>query len=158
MQFSIALDRQASGKPLHLASRLPLRMPRHDCQIAACATPDSATLALLADHYFYDNRTETLIIAGMDASFRLLWIDAICQQAQHVYLAAADMGRMLDWPNTHYAFLAHNHPSGIAMASASDIEFTRLFSRQLRLRGQILLDHIICGGGHWGSMRMQGHL
>lgn len=54
-----------------------------------------------------------------------------------------------------YVVLAHNHPSGIAMASNADIVSTQAVERALQVGGIRLLDHIIVADGECVSMSNQ---
>lgn len=57
-----------------------------------------------------------------------------------------------------YVVFAHNHPSGIALASNADIVSTKAVERALYLSGVTLLDHIIVADGKCLSMRAEGHI
>lgn len=48
--------------------------------------------------------------------------------------------------------LAHNHPSGVALPSQSDIESTKLVARLLRGIGATLVDHIIVANDDYVSL------
>lgn len=54
--------------------------------------------------------------------------------------------------------LAHNHPSGVARASESDLLVTRQVARALELIDARLLDHIIVAGAQTVSMAAAGLL
>jgi len=48
--------------------------------------------------------------------------------------------------------LAHNHPSGLAQASAADVELTRQLKQSLLTVDILLLDHLIVAGPHVVSL------
>jgi DNA repair protein RadC len=120
--------------------------------------PNSATLAELADPYFQSTEHEILVLGEMNSQFVLQWIDVCTQQTQDVCIRRRTIIDYVSQANTHLVFLAHNHPSGIALPSKNDIIFTRIFQQILQRRGQILIDHLIKGADHWGSMRAMGHI
>ena len=45
--------------------------------------------------------------------------------------------------NAKFAYVAHNHPSGLCLPSRPDLETTRKLSETLNSIGVILVDHII---------------
>lgn len=55
--------------------------------------------------------------------------------------------------NAKYAFIAHNHPSGNAIPSRSDITTTRTIRETLRSVGVHLLDHYIVADNDYISMK-----
>lgn len=52
--------------------------------------------------------------------------------------------------------LAHNHPSGVAEPSSSDINITRVIQQTVKLIDVSVLDHIIVGHDHVVSMARRG--
>lgn len=59
---------------------------------------------------------------------------------------------------SHEVLIAHNHPSGDARPSRSDIRETLRLQTILNLLGIRLADHILVGGGSTASFRALGHL
>lgn len=49
--------------------------------------------------------------------------------------------------------IAHNHPSGNPEPSMADVKMTRIVLEGARLLGLDCVDHVICGGGRWVSLR-----
>lgn len=49
-------------------------------------------------------------------------------------------------------FLAHNHPDGVAVPSAADVDATRYLVRSLSTLGIRVNDHFIVAGNDWFSM------
>lgn len=60
--------------------------------------------------------------------------------------------------NCDGVFLAHNHPSGMALPSGEDLQMTRLLGQMLNTMGVRLLDHIIVADGDYVSMAQSGYL
>ena len=52
--------------------------------------------------------------------------------------------------------VAHNHPSGDPEPSAEDIEVTQRLVEAGRVLGVPLLDHLVCAGERWISIRESG--
>jgi DNA repair protein RadC len=62
---------------------------------------------------------------------------------------------------THHAaamILAHNHPSGLAQASAADIALTRQLKHSLAVVDIALLDHLVIAANQVVSIAELGHL
>jgi DNA repair protein RadC len=53
--------------------------------------------------------------------------------------------------------VAHNHPSGDPKPSPEDIEVTARLVEAGRIVGVPLLDHLVCAGEHWVSLRESKH-
>lgn len=60
--------------------------------------------------------------------------------------------------NAAAVIFVHNHPSGIAEASSSDIHLTQRLSKALNLVDIRVLDHFIVGEGAITSMAQQGQI
>jgi DNA repair protein RadC len=54
--------------------------------------------------------------------------------------------------------LAHNHPSGLAQASAADIALTRQLKHSLAVVDIALLDHLVIAANQVVSIAELGHL
>ncbi len=52
--------------------------------------------------------------------------------------------------------VAHNHPSGDPEPSAEDVEVTRRLVQAGEVLGVPLLDHVVCAGDRWASIRESG--
>lgn len=81
----------------------------------------------------------------------------------------ADGGAAIEFPvrkiiadalslGTHSLILAHNHPSGDARPSATDLDATRSLIQVARALGISVRDHLIFGGGGFVSLRREGLL
>lgn len=53
--------------------------------------------------------------------------------------------------------VAHNHPSGDPEPSPEDVEVTRRLVESGRIVGVPLLDHLVCAGERWVSLRETAH-
>lgn len=60
--------------------------------------------------------------------------------------------------NAAAVILAHNHPSGIAEASMSDVDITRTLKQALNLFDIRILDHLIVAGDEVTSMAEKGQM
>ena len=58
--------------------------------------------------------------------------------------------------NAHTAILAHNHPSGFALPSKSDLNTTKLIADSLKVINVKLLDHLIVADGECISLKQNG--
>jgi DNA repair protein RadC len=104
-------------------------------------------------------RDERLYVAHLDAAHSLIGIR----------IRFAPEGRPVDFPvrgiiadaialGSVGIVLAHNHPSGDPMPSATDIESTRSLLQVGRPIGLAVRDHLIFGGGSVRSFRELGLL
>ena len=94
--------------------------------------------AYLVSH-FLGRQTESVF--GLFYSSDLKFLDSAREIAQHAILK-----------NASYVVLAHNHPQGIPIASATDLDVTRelrAFLSQMEVR---LLDHFIVAEGRFSSL------
>jgi DNA repair protein RadC len=62
------------------------------------------------------------------------------------------------WRGASRLIAAHNHPSGVADASAADIRITEALRRALALIDVDLVDHLIIGRDHYYSLREHGEM
>lgn len=70
-----------------------------------------------------------------------------------VGLSIRDVIKVILDCNASGVILAHNHPSGIALPSAADIEITAMLASALSHIGVRLIDHLIISDGDYVSMR-----
>lgn len=93
---------------------------------------------------FMNQRTEIVLLLCLDAKMKPL----DCRQIGSGGLSSAsfsirDIVQICLMHNARYAVLAHNHVSGIAVASTEDVYATREVKKALGLVGVKLLEHII---------------
>lgn len=94
--------------------------------------------------YFTDLQNETVYLLCLDASSKVL----CCQQVTEgsVNSASVPVRRIVEMALAAKAssvILAHNHPSGIALPSAEDVQVTRRVAAALNAVEITLTDHII---------------
>ncbi len=97
---------------------------------------------------------ETVYLALINSMGRLVFIDKVAEgnlNKSHIYMRRL-VKTALQY-NAEYAILAHNHPSGVAMPSTSDIETTLKIKDILAKLNIILVDHIIIGNGDAVSLK-----
>jgi len=102
---------------------------------------------------------ETLYLICMDSGNRITYCEIISQG--DVDSVKIDPRKILEISMEHRAarvVLAHNHPSGIAAPSMSDISLTQRVQEVLELVGIELLDHFIVAEETSVSLRRHGCL
>ncbi len=87
---------------------------------------------------------EKVALALSTANNRLIMCDIVCEGS----ISATEMPirKIVDLAlrhNAKFAYVAHNHPSGLCLPSRPDLETTRKLSETLNSIGVILVDHII---------------
>lgn len=108
---------------------------------------------------FRGKKKETFFIICLDARDRIL----TCKQLSEglfnsVEIECRDVAQIaLDFSSPQVV-LAHNHPSGIAIASDNDIALTRALDTILHTLGVKLRDHIIVAGDKCVSIKNDYHL
>lgn len=103
---------------------------------------------------FIGATTERLVLALSDARDKLILCDVISTGS----LNSTDipLRKIMDLVlrnNAKYAYLAHNHPSGISLPSKGDLETTEKISKTLFNVGVLLVDHIIFSDSDYTSLR-----
>ena len=102
---------------------------------------------------FIDSTNERLFAVFTDASDRIIACRLICEG--HLSSASFDFRSLVSAcleTKASNVFLAHNHPSGIALPSADDIELTRNVCSFLKVIDVALRDHLIIAGETYTSM------
>lgn len=108
--------------------------------------------AYLVSH-FLGRQTESVF--GLFYSSDLKFLDSaeICAGSLHsATFSAREIAQHAILKNASYVVLAHNHPQGIPIASATDLDVTRelrAFLSQMEVR---LLDHFIVAEGRFSSL------
>lgn len=108
--------------------------------------------------------------AEQDPALESLWVAHLDAQARCLHLSR-HLGDMcgLDFPlrqivvdaarhDSASILLAHNHPSGVARPSESDLRATRRLAGVAEALGCKLLDHLVFAGDQCTSMRRLGYL
>ena len=102
---------------------------------------------------FMNQRVEIVMLICLDAKMKVL----DCRQIGSGGLNSAsfsirDIVQFCLLHNARYAVLAHNHISGVAVASSEDIYATREVKHALELVGVKLLEHIIVTGRDFAAL------
>lgn len=108
--------------------------------------------------FFFGRQVETVYLLCLDAKCKVL----CCQQVGEgsVNSAGVSVRRIAEIAlnaKATTAVLAHNHPSGIALPSAEDVQTTQRVAAALRAVEVILADHIIVADGDYVSMIQSGY-
>ena len=100
---------------------------------------------------------ETLFMICMDSGNRITYCEPLNKgQLDSVYIEPRDVVRVAMKERASRVVLAHNHPSGVAMPSASDVSLTMSLKEALALFNIELLDHFIVAEESCTSMRKHG--
>ena len=121
------------------------------------ATPDDAGEFL--KKYFWSERNEIVLEVCVDGKFRLLACHKLSEGgAAGSAFNLRDAVRYALSDNAMYVYLAHNHPSGLALPSQADVEVTKMVQKSLEAVGIRLLDHLIIAENDFTSMAASGIL
>ena len=117
---------------------------------------DRASIGRYLVPRFMNQRTEVVMLLCLDAKMRVL----DCRQIGSGGLNSAsfsirDIVQHCLLRNARYAVLAHNHISGVAIASSEDIYSTREVKRALDLVGVKLLEHFIVTGEDYAALPIE---
>ena len=103
--------------------------------------------------YFYGRENETVFILCLDAKCKVLCCKKVGEGS--VNSANVPVRRIVEialGANATTVVLAHNHPSGLAIPSAEDIQTTHRISAALEAVEIILADHIVVSGDDYVSI------
>ena len=102
-----------------------------------------------------NNSVECFYVMYMNTANELVAMSEIAKgDATNVVLSIGEVIRIGILSNAKYILLAHNHPSGVAKPSESDVEMTKKIAQAASLLNMHLVDSIIvCGNGSLYSMR-----
>lgn len=113
--------------------------------------------AYLVPHFF-GRSVETVFLLCLDAKCKVLCCREIGQGS--VNSAGISIRKIVEvalGANATTVVLAHNHPSGLALPSAEDIQTTRRVAAALRAVEVHLADHIVVADGDYVSMVQSGY-
>ena len=108
--------------------------------------------------FFQGRRNETVYLLCLDAKCKLLCCREVGEGS--VNSAGVSPRRVVEIAlsaNATTVILAHNHPSGIAVPSAEDVQTTYRMANALDAVEIILADHIIVADGDYTSMAQSGY-
>ena len=108
------------------------------------AIRNEAEAAAFFKKYFWNERNEIVLEVCLDGKCRVLaWHKLSEGGANNSAFNLRDTLRHALEDNAVFVLLAHNHPSGVALPSAEDIQTTETVRYALSAMGVHLLDHII---------------
>lgn len=110
------------------------------------------------ENFFIGSRVEKVYLLCLDAKCKALCCVEICEGS--VNSAGISVRKVVEKALAAKAtsvILAHNHPSGIALPSADDLQTTKRIAEGLRAVEIPLVDHIIVADGDHVSIASSGH-
>ena len=115
-----------------------------------------------AGAYFLDlflgEREEKLYEACLDAKGRLLACHLVAEgDTESVQLNMRKIVENALKCGASSVLLAHNHPSGVALPSADDVQTTQRIAQALHAVDIVLIDHIVVAEGDYISMVQSGY-
>ena len=108
--------------------------------------------------YFFGRTRETVFLLCMDAKCKVLCCREVGEGS--VNSASVSIRAIVETALNARAttvVLAHNHPSGVAVPSAEDVQTTRRVSAALRMVDVHLADHVVVADGDYVSMVQSGY-
>ena len=108
--------------------------------------------------FFFGRKVETVYLLCLDAKCKVLCCKEIGEGS--VNAAGISVRRVVETAlnaGASTVVLAHNHPSGLALPSAEDIQTTRRVAMALSAVEIHLADHIVVADGDYVSMVQSGH-
>ena len=105
--------------------------------------------------HFFGRRVETVFILCLDAKCKLLCCKELGEGGPNS--TGVSIRKIVETAigvNAATVVLAHNHPSGLAVPSAEDIQTTRRIAHALQAVEITLADHIIVADGDYVSIAM----
>lgn len=108
--------------------------------------------------YFFGRKVETVFLLCLDAKCKVLCCKEVGEG--NVNSTGISIRKIVETAlaaNATTVVLAHNHPSGIALPSAEDVQTTRRVAAALRAVDVQLADHIIVADDDYVSMTQSGH-
>ena len=122
-------------------------------QATILPTLDSCAQYLLPR--FFGRKTETVFLLCLDAKCKLLCCKEVGQGGTNsTGISIRKIVETAIGVNASTVVLAHNHPSGLAVPSAEDIQTTRQIAQALRAVDIALADHIIVADDDYVSIAM----
>ena len=107
---------------------------------------------------FFGRRLETVFLLCLDAKCKVLCCREIGEGS--VNAASISVRKVVEAAlsaNATTVVLAHNHPSGVALPSADDVQTTRRIAAALSAVEVRLIDHIVVAEGDYISMAQSGY-
>ena len=107
--------------------------------------------------FFQGRRNEMVYLLCLDAKCGVLGCKMIAEGS--VNSASVPVRKVVETAlatNATAVVLAHNHPSGVALPSAEDIQTTIRIAEALKMVGVQLVDHIVVADEDYVSVRQSG--
>ena len=107
---------------------------------------------------FFGRKVETVFLLCLDAKCKVLCCREIGEGS--VNAASISVRKVVEAAlsaNATTVVLAHNHPSGVALPSADDVQTTRRIAAALSAVEVKLIDHIVVAEGDFISMAQSGY-
>ena len=107
--------------------------------------------------FFHGRRNETVFLLCLDAKCKVICCKEVGEGS--VNSASVPIRRIVEMAlgaNATSVVIAHNHPSGIALPSADDIQTTRRLAMALSTVEIQLVDHIVVADDDFVSMAQSG--
>ena len=107
---------------------------------------------------FFGRKVETVFLLCLDAKCKVLCCREIGEGS--VNAASISVRKVVETAlsaNATTVVLAHNHPSGVALPSADDVQTTRRIAAALSAVEVRLIDHIVVAEGDFISMTQSGY-
>ena len=108
--------------------------------------------------YFFGRSVETVFLLCLDAKCKVLCCREVGEGS--VNSAGISVRKIVETAlgvNATTVVLAHNHPSGLALPSAEDVQTTRRVAAALNAVEIQLADHIVVADGDYVSMVQSGY-
>ena len=107
---------------------------------------------------FYGRRNEMVYLLCLDAKCKVLCCKELGEGVVNsTHISVRKIMEMALAVNATTVVLAHNHPSGVAIPSADDIQTTRRVAAALSAVDIHLADHIVVAEDDYVSMVQSGH-
>lgn len=114
---------------------------------------------IIGDYFvprFVGVTSETVYLMLLDASYRLLSCNILFNgSVNSAHIRSRDLIEKALSVRASMAVLAHNHPGGVAIPSASDIETTRLIYDTFRSVDVLLLEHFVVAGSSYTPIMLR---
>ena len=147
---------ESSASFLHLITELGrYYMVHRSTQTSILPTLEQCAEYLVP--HFFGRRLETVFLLCLDAKCKVLCCKEVGEGS--VNSAGISVRKIVETAlgaNASSVVLAHNHPSGVALPSAEDIQTTRRIARALSAVEITLANHIVVADDDYVSMAQSG--
>ena len=108
-------------------------------------------------NHFCGRKNETVMVLCLDAKCKMI----VCRELGEgsVNSTSISARRVVETAlgvKASSVVLAHNHPSGVAVPSADDVETTRIIGKSLDAVGIVLTDHLVIADEDYVSLAQSG--